>query len=77
MRVLYFSMVRERVGKEEEELEFRGSVGEFKEFLSSKHPEIKELINGIKLAVNEEYVGDDYMLKGDETVAIIPPVSGG
>ncbi len=77
MRVMYFSMVRELVKKDYEDIEFSGSVAELKEYLSSRYPEIRELISGIKFAVNEEYVGDDYILKGEERVALIPPVSGG
>jgi molybdopterin synthase sulfur carrier subunit len=77
MRLLYFSMVRELIGKEEEEIEFKGTISQLKELLSSKYPEAGDLIKSIRFAVNEEYVDDKYYLKGDERVALIPPVSGG
>ncbi|WP_340695699.1 molybdopterin converting factor subunit 1 [Hydrogenobacter thermophilus] len=77
MKVLYFSVVKERIKKGEEELDFKGTVSELRFVLSQRYPELKDLLERIKFAVNEEYVGDDYELKGDERVALIPPVSGG
>lgn len=77
MKVLYFSVVKERIKKGEEELDFKGSLSELRFVLSQRYPELKDLLERIKFAVNEEYVGDDYELKGDERVALIPPVSGG
>ncbi|MEZ0360543.1 MAG: molybdopterin converting factor subunit 1 [Hydrogenobacter sp.] len=77
MKVLYFSVVKERIKKGEEELDFKGTVSELRFVLSQKYPELRDLLERIKFAVNEEYVGDDYELKGDERVALIPPVSGG
>ncbi len=76
-RVLYFSLLREKLGISEEELDFRGPVGKLREVLKEKHPEIGDLLDRVKFAVNEEYVDDDFTLEGDERVAIIPPVSGG
>lgn len=77
MKVLYFSVVKERIKKGEEELDFKGTVSELRFVLSQRYPELRDLLERIKFAVNEEYVGDDYELKGDERVALIPPVSGG
>ena len=77
MRILYFSVIRERLGKDSEEIEFKGTVGELKELLASRYPEAKELIANTRFAVNEEYVKDEHMLEGNERVALIPPVSGG
>ncbi len=76
-RVAYFSVIREKLGISEEEIEFRGSVGKLREVLKEKHPEVREVLDKVKFAVNEEYVDDDFNLEGDEKVAVIPPVSGG
>ncbi|EDP75611.1 MoaD/ThiS family protein [Hydrogenivirga sp. 128-5-R1-1] len=76
-RVVYFSVLRDRLGLSEEEVQFRGSVSKLREFLKEKHPEVADILDRVKFAVNEEYVGEDYNLEGDERVAIIPPVSGG
>jgi molybdopterin synthase sulfur carrier subunit len=77
MKVLYFAVIREKLKKNEEELDFKGTVKELKELLKTKYPEVSELLEKVKFAVNEEYVEENYQLKGDEKVAIIPPVSGG
>lgn len=77
MKLMYFALLKERLKKEEEEMDFKGSLAELREFLIKKHPELKDLFKVIKFAVNEEYADDSYRLKGDERVAIIPPVSGG
>ena len=76
-RLIYFSIVREKLGKSEENIEFTGRVRELREELKKRYPQIAELMDRIRFAVNEEYVDDDYELKGDERVALIPPVSGG
>ena len=75
--VKYFSFVRERLGISEEEIDFEGTVRDLKKFLTERHPELKEVINSLRIAVNEEYVGEDTQIRGGDTVAIIPPVSGG
>ncbi len=75
--VKYFSFVRERLGLSEEEIDFEGSVKELKSFLAERHPELREVINSLRIAVNEEYVGEDTQIRDGDTVAIIPPVSGG
>ena len=76
-RVTYFSVIREKLGISEEDIEFRGPVGKLREVLKDKHPEVRDVLDKVKFAVNEEYVDDDFKLEGDERVAIIPPVSGG
>lgn len=52
------------------------SIAEFKIFLKHKFPQL-ENINSYAVAVNETYATDDVVLKENDTVAIIPPVSGG
>ncbi len=77
VRVRYFSIVREKLGKEEETLEFLGTIKELKEYLKERYPELSEIIESVRFAVNEEYVDDEYKLSDNDRVAVIPPVSGG
>ncbi len=77
MKLLYFSILKERLKAEFEEIEFSGKVSELRRFLIEKYPELEDIIKVSRFAVNYEYVGEDYELKGSEVVAIIPPVSGG
>lgn len=47
-----------------------------RKILLSNYPELKGL-SSLQLAVNAEYVNDDFVLKENDEVVIIPPVSGG
>jgi len=77
MKLLYFSILKERLKAEFEEIEFSGKVSELRRFLIEKYPEFEDIIKVSMFAVNYEYVGEDFELKGEEVVAVIPPVSGG
>ncbi|WP_461829280.1 molybdopterin converting factor subunit 1 [Aquifex sp.] len=77
IKVRYFSLVKERLGKEEESLDFAGTVRELKEYLAKKYPHLTDIWESVRFAVNEEYVDDDYKLSDNDRVAVIPPVSGG
>jgi len=45
-------------------------------FLKDKYPKFREL-RSLYVAVNSEYAKDHYVLKEQDEIAIIPPVSGG
>jgi len=77
MKLLYFAILRERLKKDQEEIEFKGTISQLRQLLIEKYPELEPVLKVVRFAVNEEYVGDEYQLKGDERVALIPPVSGG
>jgi len=77
IRVLYFAILREKLGRQEEMLEFSGSVVELRKLLVEREPHLADVLKVCLFAVNQEYVGEDFILKGGETVAVIPPVSGG
>ncbi len=77
IKLLYFAILREKLGRHEEMLEFSGSVGELRKLLVEREPHLADVLKVCLFAVNQEYVGEDFILKGGETVAVIPPVSGG
>ncbi|MFN3471115.1 MAG: molybdopterin converting factor subunit 1 [Aquificaceae bacterium] len=77
MKLLYFAVLRERLKKDQEEIDFKGTVSQLRQLLIEKNPELEPMLKVVRFAVNEEYVKDEYQLKGDERVALIPPVSGG
>ncbi len=77
IKLLYFAILREKLGRHEEMLEFSGSVGELRKLLVEREPHLADVLKLCLFAVNQEYVGEDFILKGGETVAVIPPVSGG
>jgi len=72
--VLFFAELQEIIGSEKLSFEAEGmTIKELKEkWLSSV-----ERIDNAMVAVNEEYAEEDFMLNNGDTVAFIPPVSGG
>lgn len=80
MEVLLFGIAKDIVG--EAQLQFSEtdkvptSVSELKRMISEAYPEFSKLTS-LAIAVNSEYANDDVALKGNDEIAIIPPVSGG
>lgn len=78
IEVLFFGISSDLIGETQLELAFEKSisVADFKLDLKQKYPKL-ENINSYAIAVNEEYANGDLMLKENDVVAVIPPVSGG
>jgi molybdopterin synthase catalytic subunit len=80
IRVLYFAVARERAGVSNEALDLptKTTVGAMRERICKKHPTMSLLaVDAVRIAVNQEFVGDDFVLHDGDEVALIPPVSGG
>jgi len=78
VKVLYFSQVKDKVGKNEEEIKFeRKTLKDLIDALGKKYPDIKDILKRSMFAVNESYETMDYNLQDNDMIAIIPPVSGG
>jgi MoaE-MoaD fusion protein len=79
VRVLLFAALRETAGTRELETELPpgASVATLRAHLSSDYPRLGPLLANAAAAVNEEYVPGDQPLAEGDTVALIPPVSGG
>jgi molybdopterin synthase catalytic subunit len=79
VQVLYFAVVRERLGRESETLELpNASTGEtLLAELERRHPALSGLRPALKLAINEEFAPLDRQLAEGDVVALIPPVAGG
>ena len=71
-------MSKDIVGKNSETLEFddKLSIQEFRQRLINIFPGLKEM-ETYTIAVNEEYAEEEQLLSDNDTIAIIPPVSGG
>ncbi|HFU7089076.1 molybdopterin converting factor subunit 1 [Bacillus anthracis] len=75
--ILLFANLREEVGldrfviSEKEEM----TVQQLKEWLKASYG--LQSLDKVMVAVNEEFVTNEEMLKAGDIVAFIPPVSGG
>lgn len=58
------------------ELPNKSTVANFKEFLLAEFPELQKM-SSYAVAINESYATDDILIKENDVIAIIPPVSGG
>lgn len=78
VKILYFSSVRDKIGLPSEEIDFNGkTLNDLKNTLIKKYPQIRENLEKVMFAINQEYADLNTFLKDGDTVAIIPPVSGG
>jgi len=58
------------------EIESESSVADVRQALVNLYPAFQGLAS-LQLAVNADYVNDDYLVKENDEVVLIPPVSGG
>ncbi|MCQ6265511.1 MoaD/ThiS family protein [Fictibacillus sp. WQ 8-8] len=77
IRVLLFAGMQERAGTAELQLdEERLRISDIKSALEKKY-DFPKMFIGCLSAVNEEFADDDTEVSTGDTVAFIPPVSGG
>ncbi|CAM1350552.1 MoaD/ThiS family protein [Tenacibaculum insulae] len=58
------------------ELPVTTNIASFKNLLVTQHPKLKQM-SSYAIAINESYANDETVIKENDVVAIIPPVSGG
>ena len=78
--VLYFATYREQAEVTSERISFTGdkvNLGELIRKICLKHPKITREPSKIVASVNEEYQDHNHIVIDGDTVALIPPVSGG
>jgi sulfur-carrier protein len=78
--VLYFAALRELLGTSEETLELASesvSIDALAEQLARRHPSLRAHLGSVRFAVNESFVAGGSEVVNGDTVALIPPVSGG
>jgi molybdopterin synthase catalytic subunit len=79
VRVLYFAVFRERLRRDEEDLELApgATVGDAITTLAARHADIGKLRGRFRVAVNQDFVDDAHVLGDGDELALIPPVAGG
>ena len=78
IKLLCFGITKELLSGFDSEvtLENDFTVKGLKDVLSTINPKFLKL-NSLRIAVNEEYVNEDFILSENLEVVLIPPVSGG
>jgi sulfur-carrier protein len=75
-KVLFFAHLRDEAGHESVEIEAAGkTVAEFKQIVAEKYGVQK--LDTSMTAINEEFSSNDEVINEGDTIAFIPPVSGG
>jgi molybdopterin converting factor subunit 1 len=76
LKLKYFGMIAEAVGKENEEIDFAEStVEELEKVLKNKYAKLASM--NFKIAVNQSIVNADFKLNDNDEVALLPPFAGG
>ncbi len=77
--VLYFAVLRERIGLDHETVELAAgsTVREARAALAARHPSVAALLPGVQFAVNRVVAADTQALADGDELALLPPVAGG
>lgn len=79
VRVLFFGMLKDLVGRASDTLELpEGStITDLLKHYEARVPQLKASLSSLAVAVNQEYAVGATRLNSDDEVALLPPVSGG
>lgn len=79
LKLLYFAHLSERAGTREETRDVPSGCtpAKLREILRAAHPRLVDALGACRIAIDEEFSDDAAVLKDGQTVAFIPPVSGG
>ena len=78
IQLLLFGITADVIGQKSITLELdeNASIGFLKEKILAENPKLGNY-KSFSVAINMEYATDESLLKNGDTVALIPPVSGG
>ena len=76
-KIKAFGITKDLLGGKDTSIEINGiTVKELRIELNERYPQLLGL-KSLYIAVNSDYADDDRVLKADDEIALIPPVSGG
>ena len=82
-KLIYFAWVRERIGKQDEEIALPTevkTVNDLLAFLKARgdgYEAALQFPEVIRVAINQQHVGHDTPLAGAREIALFPPMTGG
>jgi sulfur-carrier protein len=82
-KLLYFAWVRERIGHADETLALPDHVttaGQLMDYLIARGGGYADALaerEKIRIAVNQAYVGETFLIHDQDEIAFFPPVTGG
>lgn len=79
VRVLFFGMLKDLLARADETLQLPESarVSDLLARYQEEVPRLKQLFPSLAVAVNQQYASPNNLLKDNDEVALLPPVSGG
>ena len=79
INILFLGPARDLAGVETASVEVSDgtTAASVRAVISANFPRIKIALPTMRIAVNQTFVSDEYMLRAGDEVALIPPVSGG
>ena len=78
IKIVAFGVARDIIGGSQLDMECESNiiVSQAIELLKTQFPDFQKLAS-IKMAVNEDYVSNDFVISEGDELVLIPPVSGG
>ncbi|OLP43147.1 molybdopterin converting factor subunit 1 [Rhizobium oryziradicis] len=83
VKLIYFAWVREKIGKDEEELDLPATVKTGADLiahlttLGEDYAAALEFPNAIRIAINMEHAEHDELIAGAREIGLFPPMTGG
>ena len=77
--VKLFAVLRERIGRDVEAVEFDGDLtaGRLLDLLRQRYPDHARVFDQCRVAVNRTFCNADQPIESGDEVALIPPIAGG
>ena len=78
IKIIAFGIARDIIGGNQATLDCNKGTTVSQAFvhLTEKYPDFEKL-SSLKMAINEEYVPNDFVISEGDELVLIPPVSGG
>lgn len=76
INILLFAHLQEVIGESKLSVDLSDyTVGQIKEWMETQYPQVS--LQHVMTAVNEEFATETTVVKEGDTIAFIPPISGG